>query len=156
MIHHLKSSDFLHRFVLCCAVLFAAAPVPAQTPLPGFPGAVGWAANTPGGRGGKIIKVTNLNADGPGSFKEAIETKGPRIVVFEVGGVIDLGRTTLTIREPFITLAGQTAPSPGITLIRAGIDVRQLFQDVEVLQPTVRLQHCLAQGRLAQHDEPKK
>nr|WP_277923947.1 pectate lyase [Sphingomonas hankookensis] len=89
-----------------------------------FPGAQGWAAVTPGGRGGRILRVTTLAADGPGSLKAALEAKGPRIVVFEVGGVIDLGRSTLTITEPFLTIAGQTAPSPGITLIRGGIDIR--------------------------------
>ncbi|WP_049973697.1 polysaccharide lyase family 1 protein [Azospirillum sp. B4] len=88
-----------------------------------FPGAQGWAAHTPGGRGGKIIKVTNLNSEGPGSFREAIETKGPRIIVFEVGGVIDLNQKTIKLEEPFVTIAGQTAPSPGITLIRGGMDV---------------------------------
>lgn len=90
-----------------------------------FPGAVGWARETPGGRGGRILRVTNLNAEGPGSLKAAIEASGPRIVVFEVGGIIDLKRTVpLEIREPFLTIAGQTAPSPGITIIRGGIDVR--------------------------------
>lgn len=89
-----------------------------------FPGAVGWAAATPGGRGGQIIRVTNLDAAGPGSLRAALETRGPRIVVFEVGGVIDLGLTTLTIDEPFLTIAGQTAPSPGITVIRGGLDLR--------------------------------
>jgi hypothetical protein len=84
-----------------------------------FPGAMGWAATTPGGRGGQIIKVTNLNPDGPGSFLAAIETAGPRIVVFEVGGVIDLGKRDVRITQPYLTIAGQTAPSPGITLIRA-------------------------------------
>lgn len=88
-----------------------------------FPGAVGWAAKTPGGRGGRIIKVTTLAADGPGSFKAALEAKGPRIVVFEVGGVIDMGRKGVRITEPFLTIAGQTAPSPGITLIRTGLDI---------------------------------
>ena len=83
----------------------------------------GW-ARTDGGRGGPIVRVTNLNPDGPGSFKAAIERKGPRIVVFEVGGVIDLGLSTLTISEPDLTIAGQTAPSPGITLIRGGIDIK--------------------------------
>ena len=87
------------------------------------PAPSGWAATTPGGRGGKIIRVTDLDADGPGSFKAAVEAKGPRIVVFEVGGVIDLGRKELDIREPFLTIAGQTAPSPGITLIRGGLNV---------------------------------
>jgi len=95
----------------------------AAGPKLAFPGALGWAATTPGGRGGRIIRVTNLNADGPGSLREAVEAKGPRIVVFEVGGVIDLNQKTLTVKEPFLTIAGQTAPSPGITLIRAGIDV---------------------------------
>jgi hypothetical protein len=89
-----------------------------------FPGAAGWAAATPGGRGGRIIRVTNLSASGPGSLRAALEARGPRIVVFEVGGVIDMGMTTWTIAEPFLTIAGQTAPSPGITLIRGGIDIR--------------------------------
>jgi pectate lyase len=88
-----------------------------------FPGASGWAATTVGGRGGQIIRVTTLAADGPGSLLEALETRGPRIVVFEVGGVIDLARRELKITEPFLTIAGQTAPSPGITLIRTGIDI---------------------------------
>jgi pectate lyase len=89
-----------------------------------FPGAAGWAAQTPGGRGGAIVRVTNLNANGPGSLRAALERRGPRIVVFEVGGVIDMGLTTWNIVEPFLTIAGQTAPSPGITLIRGGIDIR--------------------------------
>lgn len=90
---------------------------------PAFPGAMGWAAQTAGGRGGKIIRVTTLAPEGPGSFVAAIEAKGPRIVVFEVGGVIDLQKRELKVTEPFLTIAGQTAPSPGITLIRTGIDV---------------------------------
>lgn len=106
---------------------FAARPAPAHAQeaasRPAFPGAQGWAAHTPGGRGGKILRVTNLDADGPGSFAEAVNTPGPRIVVFEVGGVIDLGMKTLTIREPYLTIAGQTAPHPGVTLIRGGIDI---------------------------------
>jgi hypothetical protein len=100
-----------------------AASAAADSALPAFPGALGWASQTPGGRGGRIIRVTNLNSEGPGSLREAIEADGPRIVVFEVGGVIDLDRKTLKITNPFITIAGQTAPSPGVTLIRGGIDV---------------------------------
>lgn len=88
-----------------------------------FPGALGWAAETAGGRGGKIIRVTTLAPSGPGSFLEAIDTDGPRIVVFEVGGVIDLGKQEVKITKPFLTIAGQTAPSPGITLIKTGLDV---------------------------------
>ena len=75
-------------------------------------------ADLRGGSGGKVIRVTSLDAKGPGSLREAIETKGPRIIVFEVGGVIDLNRASLKIKEPFLTIAGQTAPSPGITIIR--------------------------------------
>ncbi len=78
----------------------------------------GWAKDTIGGQGGTIIKVTNLNSSGPGSLREAIEAKGPRIVVFEIGGVIDLEGKTLSIKNPFITIAGQTAPGPGITIIK--------------------------------------
>ncbi|MDE1987979.1 MAG: pectate lyase [Alphaproteobacteria bacterium] len=92
---------------------------PASHPLLAFPGAMGWAATTPGGRGGRIIKVTTLNASGPGSLLEALAAKGPRIIVFEVGGVIDLGDRAVQITNPYLTIAGQTAPSPGITLIRS-------------------------------------
>jgi hypothetical protein len=79
---------------------------------------------TQGGDGGRIIRVTTLAKDGPGSLKAAVEAKGKRVVVFEVGGVIDLERSTLDIAEPYLTIAGQTAPSPGITIIRGGIDLR--------------------------------
>jgi hypothetical protein len=65
---------------------------------------------TKGGAGGRIIRVTTLAPDGPGSFKAAIEAKGPRIVVFEVGGIIDMGGTELVIKEPYLTIAGQTGP----------------------------------------------
>ncbi|MBN8842388.1 MAG: pectate lyase [Sphingomonadales bacterium] len=95
-----------------------------STTVPAFPGAVGPAADTPGGRGGRVIRVTTLAPDGPGSFKAAVEATGPRIVVFEVGGVIDMARETITIEHPYLTIAGQTAPGPGITLIRTGIDVK--------------------------------
>ena len=105
------------------AVAQTPAVAPVAATLPAFPGALGWAAQTPGGRGGRIIRVTTLDSEGPGSLREAIEADGPRIVVFEVGGVIDLNRKTLTITNPFITIAGQTAPSPGVTLIRGGVDI---------------------------------
>lgn len=88
-----------------------------------FPGAQGFAAATPGGRGGRIIRVTTLAADGAGSLAAALRAKGPRIVVFEVGGVIDLAGKRLKIAEPFATVAGQTAPAPGITLIRGSLDI---------------------------------
>ena len=85
-----------------------------------IPGNVAFGNPTQGGLNGKIIRVTTLDPEGPGSIKEAIETKGPRIVLFEVGGVIDLNKGNLDITEPFLTIAGQTAPFPGITFIRGG------------------------------------
>ncbi len=122
----------MHCFVaLLIANLMLCTPVVAQgpeaegtPPLQAFPGALGWASETPGGRNGQLIRVTNLNSDGPGSLRAALSRKGPRTVVFEVGGVIDLSRQTLVVTEPFVTIAGQTAPSPGVTIIRAGIDIR--------------------------------
>ena len=83
----------------------------------------GWTATT-GGAGGQILRVTTLAASGPGSLKAAIETPGPRTVVFEVGGVIDMAGSSLDIRHPHLTVAGQTAPSPGITVIKAETVVR--------------------------------
>ena len=83
----------------------------------------GWAVGTQGGRGGRVLRVTHLQASGPGSLRAALEAHGPRNIVFEVGGVIDLQGGKLDIREPFVTIAGQTAPAPGITLIKGEVRV---------------------------------
>lgn len=90
---------------------------------PAFPGAEGFGAFTPGGRGGKTIYVENLNDSGPGSLREAIETSGSRTILFRVGGVIPL-KSTLVIKEPFVTIDGQNAPGMGIMLRNHGIEVR--------------------------------
>jgi hypothetical protein len=88
-----------------------------------FPGAQGFGRNTVAGRGGQVIKVTNLNDSGPGSFRQAAQyTSGPRIIVFEVGGVIKLS-SVLTIDSPYITIAGQTAPDPGVTFEGYGLRI---------------------------------
>jgi len=81
--------------------------------LPAFPGAQGFGSTTPGGRGGRVIHVTNLNGSGPGSLQAACSTEGPRIVVFDTCGVI---RHDVEIHHGRITIMGQTAPSPGITV----------------------------------------
>jgi hypothetical protein len=83
----------------------------------------GWAVGTLGGRGGRIERVTTLAASGPGSLRAALDAPGARTIVFEVGGVIDLGGESLRITHPFVTIAGQTAPSPGITLVKGGLDI---------------------------------
>jgi hypothetical protein len=99
------------------------APAPIISgPVRVFPGAEGFGTNSRAGRGGQIIKVTNLNDSGPGSLRAAIDASGARIIVFEVGGTISLS-SDLNIRNPFVTIAGQTAPSPGIMLRNAGIRV---------------------------------
>ena len=96
---------------------------PAQRFARGAADIRGWTATT-GGAGGQILRVTTLATSGPGSLKAAIETPGPRTVVFEVGGVIDMAGGTLDIRHPRLTIAGQTAPSPGITVVKAETVVR--------------------------------
>ncbi|MBN2183190.1 MAG: hypothetical protein JW715_14860 [Sedimentisphaerales bacterium] len=78
-----------------------------------FPGAEGYGRFALGGRGGRVFRVTQLGDSGPGSLREAVEAKGPRTVVFEVGGLISL-KSRLLIRNPYITIAGQTAPGKGI------------------------------------------
>lgn len=91
--------------------------------VPVFPGVEGFGTDTSAGRGGQIIRVTTLANSGPGSLREALYTQGPRTIVFEVGGVIWL-QSDLNIWNPFLTVAGQTAPSPGITIAGGGMKIR--------------------------------
>lgn len=88
-------------------------------PVRAFPGAEGYGQNALGGRGGQVLKVTNLDDSGPGSFRAACEALGPRIVVFEVGGRINLS-STVNVTNPFITIAGQHSVGDGITLSMEG------------------------------------
>ena len=104
----------MKKFLFTLTTLFVAVlTVSAQDEIPAFPGAEGHGRYITGGRGGEVYHVTNLNDSGTGSFRDAV-SKAKRIVVFDVGGVIAL-KSDLTIKDN-ITIAGQTAPYPGITL----------------------------------------
>jgi hypothetical protein len=95
-------------------------PVEPQVGLPVFPGAEGFGTRTIAGRGGKVIEVTSLADSGPGTLREALEDPSPRIIVFRVGGIIELEQS-LAITHPYVTVAGQTAPGDGICIKNAGI-----------------------------------
>lgn len=89
-----------------------------KSDIPAFPGAEGGGAYTPGGRGGKVMVVTSLADRGPGTLREACESGGARIVVFNVAGVIRLS-SPINVRAPYITIAGQTAPGDGVCVTGA-------------------------------------
>ena len=82
-----------------------------------FPGAEGYGRYAQGGRGGQILFVTNLHDRGPGSLREAIDTEGPRTILFRISGTIEL-EAPLRLTHPRVTLAGQSAPGDGICLRR--------------------------------------
>lgn len=101
--------------------------------LPAFPGAEGFGADVRGGRGGKVYVVTNLNARGPGSFHAALTAKEPRIIVFQVSGVIDFqptGTNQFYLNDSlysYVTIAGQTSPG-GVTITGSASCANPIFQ----------------------------
>ena len=113
--------DYSYKTVFVVLLLLLSQVVHAQLPV--FPGAEGYAKFAKAGRGGEILKVTNLNDSGAGSLREACLSSGARVVVFEVSGTITLN-SPITIKDPFVTIAGQTAPSPGILIRNAPIIIK--------------------------------
>lgn len=100
-----------------------------------FPNAQGFGTGTPGGRGGKVIYVTTLEDAGPGSFRQALLTAGPRMVLFRVAGTIKL-ENDIIVTSPFMTVAGQTAPGEGVQI--RGAQIRINTHDVVIRYLKVR------------------
>ena len=88
-----------------------------------FPGAEGFGRHAVGGRGGRVIKVTHLGDDGKGSLRAALRAEGPRTILFDVDGVIELERN-IVLHNGHVTIAGQSAPGEGITLKNHGLVVK--------------------------------
>jgi len=120
-----------HGGTATAAVTVAVSPTPAASPsLVAFPGAEGFGAYATGGRGGSVLYVTNLNADGPGSLQWAIDQPGARYILFKVSGLID---TQIHLTNGDVTIAGQTSPG-GIT-IRGLVTDESPYQDQDVHAP---------------------
>ena len=103
-----------------------------------FPTAEGFGAAAKGGRGGQVIYVSNTNDDGPGSLRACIEASGPRSCVFRVGGTITLKKGSLVVRNPFLTIAGETAPGGGVAIRNS---LTQIRPSVEILTHDVIIRH---------------
>lgn len=108
---------------MACALFFGTLAGLGPAPQLAFEGAEGAGRFAAGGRGGVELQVTNLNDDGPGSLRAAVDHKGPRIVVFDIAGTIRLN-SDLVIRNPRITINGKGAPASGIAIADHGLVIK--------------------------------
>ena len=122
----MKSLGAVMAATLLAACGEAASPAPAPQPftatpaMDAFPGVQGHGRKAVGGRGGRVVAVTTLADAGPGSLRACIDMVGPRVCVFRVAGVIRYTTKRPIIKNPYLTIAGQTAPGGGILLTHAG------------------------------------
>src|SRR5262245_6169786 len=125
--------------------------------VPAFPCAEGFGAIARGGRRGRIIKVTNLKSEGPGSLQAACAEQGPRTIVFDVSGVIE---GDVIIEHGEVSILGQTAPGAGITIagsLRSRYRPRQPIDDIVIRFLRVRPPNARgAQGDGLQLSENKR
>jgi pectate lyase len=131
-----RSNSLVVAFMALIQLLLGCNPIDAAA-LRAFPGAEGFGANALGGRGGRVIEVTNLNDSSSGSLRNCIIASGPRTCVFRTGGTITLN-SQLLITNPNLTIAGQTAPGGGIALRSAPTYSKTLLM---VAAPNVIIRH---------------
>ena len=109
-------------FGFAASSIFASAGA-TTADIDAFPGAEGFGRYAVGGRGGRVIKVTTLADDGPGSLRAALRAEGPRTILFDVAGTIELERS-IVLNTGHVTVAGQSAPGEGITLRNHGLVIK--------------------------------
>jgi hypothetical protein len=119
---HVRTRRLVTSSILLAAAVLTLGATSAKA-VPVIPGAAGFGMETPAGRGGAVYKVTNLSASGAGSLKDCIDKTGPRVCVFEVSGTIRI-TSDLMVRNNNLTIAGQTAPSPGIMIRGAALRIQ--------------------------------